>query len=433
MVLRLFCRWLLVGGGLLAGLVTSAAAQEFVPVTFTDFGAGDDACSGPIAGTEFASLSSAIAAAEALVVQCAPPEYPYCPERYSRDEQNHWKWRKLSGEWRFTMLWRTYDTPGCDERTAEVFFRVVRPSSCDPDPNLCDPPACAEFAGMEIGRFYAGSETQGSVCANPPGGEENECAATVVGAAFCNDGLCYGTLAFTGNECGAEPPVGEDDRIVAPPPNNNCITSGGMSVCYQKWDSNCGLVNGEPWCASAMPENGCVSTDSGGVVCTADAWSAPTEPDGETPAEPDGEFIAGTEGGGTAYRYYRRDTVEGSGTPVTAGGPGPGGTGSDEPGEDDFEGELGELPTFDEQYLDAEGALASAWNAIVSSETVQAWMALGDGLTASEDCPTPQFELWQETYVIESHCDLAEEVRAELDLVFGFAWALLALVIVGKA
>src|SRR5690606_26639990 len=118
-----------------------------------------------------------------------------------------------------------------------------------------------------------------------------------------------------------------------------------------------------------------------------DAWSAPTKPDGETPAEPDGVFTVGAENGGQVYEYFRRETVASSGRPVVVGGPGTGGTGVQAPGEEDFQAELGELPTFGEEYLDAEGALARAWNAVLSSESVQAWLALGDGLTSMEDCP----------------------------------------------
>lgn len=314
MVLRLLHRGLLIGGALFAGLVTSAAAQQqHVPVTFGASGYGLSACSGPLFGQQFDSLAAAIAAAEAVTGRpyCHESWAPYyCGERVVQDPERDWTWRRTSTQWEYWIRFRTWREATCEGQRGDVVFMVWRPLSCDPDPDLCEPPVCAQFAGYEIGMFYEGEQTYSQVCASPPPEEIRECAATVVGAPFCNGGLCYGTLRFTGDLCSNEPPIGDiEAQTIVPPPNNNCITSGTLSVCFSKSDKNCGLVNGEPWCASEMPSNGCVSTESGAVVCTVDAWSAPTQPDGETPAEPDGVFTVGAENGGQVYEYFRRETV----------------------------------------------------------------------------------------------------------------------------
>lgn len=302
MVFRLLSRGLLISGALYAGLVSEALAQPtHVWVSDAEGSQQDLLCGGRFRNPED-------------VADCwygpgrpgAPDEGPHTCQLTKTNNGHvnpeYWVLTISScGKGTTFTRWRMYCPPaeGSPRGTGTVWGECIVPP----------PSPCEQFAGVEIGRFYEGTETQAQVCANPPASEVNECAATAVGAPFCNDGFCYGTLRFTGAPCTDEPPVGEDDQIMSPPSNNNCITSGTVSVCFSKSDKNCGLVNGEPWCASAMPSNGCVSTESGAVVCTVDAWSAPTEPDGVTPAEPDGVFVVGAENGGQTYEYFRRETV----------------------------------------------------------------------------------------------------------------------------
>jgi hypothetical protein len=212
-------------------------------------------------------------------------------------------------------------------------------------------------------------------------------------------------MTADGSDDGTEPAV-------------NCISSGGLTVCSEKAEPNCGLVNGEPFCAESVPAGACAFVADGSVVCAegTGAPPAPTEADGVTAAAADGEF-SGTPagGGGGGFEFYGSGTVGESGTAVEGQGAGPGGGGvgeGEEPGEEECSGESceGELPSGGElEDVDSFGELTSVFLARVEAAPL---IASIDGLGASMpagECPAPSTTvdyLDGMTLELDVHCDL---------------------------
>lgn len=341
-----------------------------------------------------------------------------------------------SGTWRtsYSIERRTGNFPeDCDDpgTTGVGSFQVVISPACpsgeefDPALGDCRRPPCADLAGLWGGAIYASGAPAGPFC-QAVGGDLCEVARD--GHEFCNGGVCLGSGSYTGQRCSTETP-GVDETAG----NTACISSGGVTICAEKSEPNCGTVNGEAVCLDAIPPGKCVFLGDGGMVCEATAGSppAPTDPTGTTPATPDGQFEGSASGGTTNnYHYYGAGTVAASGTATS--GEGEGGTGSSQSGggleDDDEDGGTecgpGECQTPDLEEVGTFGATTSSFVARVQAAPIPAAVA---GLAASMPagvCPTPSDNVafFDMVLTFDAHCGLWDGIKGVLSVVSLAAW-----------
>ncbi|PXV63057.1 hypothetical protein C8D93_1216 [Sinimarinibacterium flocculans] len=96
-------------------------------------------------------------------------------------------------------------------------------------------------------------------------------------------------------------------------------------MCVSEVQSNCGYVNDEYQCLEEQLIHDCISTESGGLFCGADALDQPDNGTPGQPGDPDGIF--GLDGFGFQFEqvnYYSSSTVESSSNHGDGLGPGEG-------------------------------------------------------------------------------------------------------------
>lgn len=101
--------------------------------------------------------------------------------------------------------------------------------------------------------------------------------------------------------------------------NSDCMNVGGVGYVCADTGTNCGEVNGDRVCVSAIPPNGCVSYQSGGVACVSTA-GAPPAPDNGTPGTPAPPSVQVSQNS-TTINYFTSTTVNNSSAPPTTGPP----------------------------------------------------------------------------------------------------------------
>lgn len=333
---------------------------------------------------------------------------------------------------------------GPSASTANWSFTLDTGSGCEYDPGIhgCavdppEPPDCSDFDGVQVDRFFSDSEVGGAICAAPPGDEVTGCEALVAsptGFAACAGGQCFARVAFTGNQCGAEPDA-TGEVLVDEPGNTNCVAGGGVTVCAAQSSQNCGTVNGQSVCLNSIPPGRCTFLGNGGMVCASSASSppAPTDSMGSSPATPDGSFNArgASNESGSDFNYFGPGTVASSGTPTSGPGTGGGGILPDEEGEDectdcDFSApSIGDAQSFGE-------TTAAIFAGIESSPWGTAITAPVDELPAGA-CPEETFSMFGETYSIDVACDLWPTVEPILTACFLLVYVLIGIRIVASA
>lgn len=317
----------------------------------------------------------------------------------------------------FFTRWNMYCPPaeGSPNGTGSVWGQCIVPPE----------KPCEEAAGRKFGRNYEDTETRGAVCITVG---TALCRADPVGVHACIRGVCYGDLKVTGERCTFEPNPAEDETLEPDPPTENCISTGKMSLCYRSDEKNCGWVNGERWCAPESMREGCISTESGAMVCVGDA--GPVDETGELlPA--DEEFItghgagAGTEPGhDREWRYYARDTVASGSGVVRTSRPSEGDVGE---GVDDG---AGEYPGLEDGESWSE-SMDGFWARVQDTPWGQALSV--SGIPEGGECPTATFDFFGEEMTISAHCELIEEFSGLLGIVCLFGWSLLGVRIILSA
>lgn len=109
-----------------------------------------------------------------------------------------------------------------------------------------------------------------------------------------------------------------------------CVAGSVNSACAPPTGTNCGSVNGDPVCLSAVPSGSCATLSSGAMVCGATAKSsAPPAPNNgsstTTPATPTATM---TGSGGSETNYYSTTTINNQASSGSSSSGSSGGAGS---------------------------------------------------------------------------------------------------------
>ena len=301
--------------------------------------------------------------------------------------------------------------------------RILKAGAC-PDgspPTEGECPAACDTS--DAGREYRYVNTQGTLPANQCTTGSN-CKATK-GKFFSSGSWEIATYTVTDQGCGGgDPETAENEE------NNNCVASGGTTVCMDSdSDGDCGTVNGERVCFNNVPDNGCVFTPGGKAVCDGGANSEP--PDLSVNASGNNVDLYG-------------DGLDGSGGDQEGtdddGGGSFGGNGNgngDGEGTDECENDacVGGVPGLDE--VDSFGSLFGAfYDRVEQSPLLAATTGIAGSLPAGSCTPVssdPIGALGNVPLTMSAHCDLWPTVSPVLFGVMLAVWSLLGVMIVLRA
>ncbi len=200
---------------------------------------------------------------------------------------------------------------------------------------------CQADKGKYVGEFQVTEPVTGSGSFNSyAANSSNNCEVQLDTASLCiptpgssTTLTCTVGGVYTGN---AAPSTGEPTAGGSPsaanPPDTSCM-EGASVVCGSSngtdtgpGQTGCGYVDGNPICASQLPNDSCVSAVNGGTFCATGTPSPPSPNDGTygTPAVPTQTVVPGVgtppTGVGPAIDYCNPTCVAGSTTkPVTVG------------------------------------------------------------------------------------------------------------------
>jgi hypothetical protein len=288
---------------------------------------------------------------------------------------------------------------------------------------------CDEIEGyrgaMTHEESFLGGPLGSMTCADVPSGE-GECFVTNENS-FCLDGICKSSFAFSDVACSG--PDIENDEYTVPGPSAQCVSSAGVTLCFEPMSTNCGTVNGSEVCLDSVPSGNCVFLGNGGMVCgsEADAPPAPSTPDGMAAADPDTEFSANTtaDGEGNTYNYFSTTTVNESGTPTDGS---EGDEGEDESDSIELCGEGEDCEgTLPGEFEDV-GTVLSITDVFVgrvqAAGIVAAVGGLGGSMPAGE-CPAPSTTidyLAGMTLELDVHCGIWDEIASIIAGVMLAGW-----------
>ena len=202
-------------------------------------------------------------------------------------------------------------------------------------------PTCQADKGKYVGEFNVAEPAAGSGSFNSYAtNASNGCEIELDTLSLCiSNGQPAGMLLctvggiYTGNQApsSGEPTAGGSPSA-ANPSDTSCM-EGAAVVCGSSNGTNtgpgqtgCGFVDGNPLCASQLPNSSCVSAVNGGTFCSANTPSPPSPNNGTygTPATPTQTVTPGVGSPptalGTPINYCNPTCVAGSTTkPVTIG------------------------------------------------------------------------------------------------------------------
>lgn len=199
-------------------------------------------------------------------------------------------------------------------------------------------PTCQADQGKYVGTFSAieptGNGWNGDFANSANGCEVKPNGVTVcLASSTSGQFTCVLSGTYTGNPATpSESPPLSGTPSAANPPDTSCM-EGAAVVCGSSGNggtspgqTGCGFVDGNPICASQLPNQSCVSAVNGGTFCASGTPSPPAPNNGTygTPATPTQVFYPGVgtppTGVGPAIDYCNPTCVAGSTTkPVTIG------------------------------------------------------------------------------------------------------------------
>ena len=205
--------------------------------------------------------------------------------------------------------------------------------------------ACTASKGKFAGSYDAVSPNGSPVLtsADPNTGCEiqaNQVLVCVPDVPSSGQQTCLYGGTYDGNVASNVAPTAVGGPSPTNPPDTSCV-QGSVVVCGSSNASDtasgsagCGYVDGNPFCASQVPNDSCISAVNSGVFCTVNTPSPPAPNNGTygTPAAPTQTVLPGVSGNpsvtGTGINYMNPTVVAGSTTkPVTIGtGTNPGST-----------------------------------------------------------------------------------------------------------
>lgn len=284
---------------------------------------------------------------------------------------------------------------------------------------------------------------------------------------ICLGDRCAASYLGTGETCSSESPPDDPLDELGAEDGDTCIQgSGGDEFCSPNWPNknNCGFLNDEWICLSAVEDDGCAALPSGGRVCGSEA-PVPPVPDNGTagvPAEPDLQITVNEV---DTYNYYNSSTVSNSSRPAGTDNPYDGdddGDGAGKLKKGDGDGSIGEGLMCDPEtdsgcnpdgdgapditagwqcWAEGEGvfdavagcfatATQGMWNTLsdqsaligVIDESIDAWPSGGGS------CPSAVVELAGENFDFwEVPCMFLEDVENVLSVLFMLLWSFIGL------
>ena len=159
------------------------------------------------------------------------------------------------------------------------------PEECQPDPEF--PPVLnmhwdAAVCQWVFDDCQGGADGLSTDVPYQPGLEPGT-AHCVSGCIFTSQSVSGGVAWLTETDSSCEPAAGSG--LGGAPDHAGCVSNDAGEWCYQEPpegpNSNCGWFNGEYVCPDGIPDNTCVSTQAGSIVCVGAPFSGP--PDQVTP------------------------------------------------------------------------------------------------------------------------------------------------------
>lgn len=210
---------------------------------------------------------------------------------------------------------------------------------------------------------------------------------------------------------------------------NNSYSTGGESTTKTVTNT---WKNGDTTVINITQSGGVSSSSSEGA---SGGGSTTTT----TETNPDGSSSSSSEstGNGGDASGDANCASGGQCSPDTPGGGG--GSGGEGEGEGEGSGPPGTYigdgaPDLDENVPGFGDTFTTVWDGFNNAPIVDAVNGLGDGVPAGPgSCPKPSFTVFDESYTIDAHCQLLDQVKPVLSVVFKAVWSLAAVLLLFTA